>query len=52
MNASSIIAFAPMTDSVSQQNGGSNFCNFFISQVISVCCSGQDEAESINGVLN
>ncbi len=41
-----------MTGSVSQPNGGSDFCNFFTFRVISVCCSGQDEIEFIRGVLN
>jgi hypothetical protein len=52
MNDSSIITSAPMTGSVSQPNGGSDFCNFFTLRVISDCRSGQDEIEFIRGGLN
>ena len=41
-----------MTGSVSQPNGGSDFCNFFTLRVISVCCSGQAEIEFMRGLLN
>ena len=41
-----------MTGSVSQPNGGSDFCNFFTLRVISVCCSGQVDIEFISGGLN
>ena len=45
VNASSIMTSVPITGSVSHPNGGRDSGVFFTLQVISDCCSGQDEIE-------